>query len=283
MQSLSPRIASGIVVLFAAAILAPAPARAEQLQITVTNDQPTGGFGLAPFWFGVQNGSFTTFTPGGTASSAVASLAQTGSTAALTTLFESQNVGVDTTLTSGGAVAQFVPGQSNSTILNVSNPSADQFLSYAAMFVPSNDFFMANATPLQIFGSNGNFLGPVTINIFASNVWDSDTEVQSTTTALTFIQGQNPGTGTQITNGAVTTLFSEPTAQTFLQSIDGLTTIAGYTISHVPTSGELVATITINAVPEPTPLLMMGIGLAGVFARYGVSRWRSSGRSGRRD
>ena len=148
-----------------------------------------------------------------------------------------------------------MPGQTNSTILNVSNPSADKFLSFAGMVVPSNDFFMGNATPLQIFGAGGNFLGPVTIQIFGSNVWDSDTEAQSTTTALTFIQGQNPGTGTQIMNGAVTSLFGEPGAAAFLQSINGLTTVAGYNISHIPTGTELIATITINAVPEPTPLL----------------------------
>ena len=158
----------------------------------MTNDQPGGGFALAPVWFGVQNGTFTTFTPGSTASSQIATLAQFGNTAPLATLFESENVGVDTTLTSGGSLAQFLPGQSNSTTLNVSNPAVDQFLSFAGMVVPSNDFFMGNATPLQIFNSNGSFKGPMTIKVFGSNIWDSDTEAQSITTALTFIPGPDP-------------------------------------------------------------------------------------------
>jgi hypothetical protein len=279
MQSLSPRALLRIGAAVAA-ILAAFPTRAAEIQITVTNNQPSGGFALAPVWFGVQNGTFTTFTPGQTASSAMATLAQFGNTAPLTSLFESQHVGVDTTLSSGGAVAQFVPGQSNSTILNVSNPAVDQFLSFAGMVVPSNDFFMGNATPLQIFNPDGSFKGPMTISIFGSGIWDSDTEVQSTTTALTFIQGQNPGSGMQITNGAVTSLFNESTAPAFLQSIVGLTTIAGYNISHVPTSSDLLATITISAVPEPASLMMLGVGSVGMLVGCRVVRSRKTGGSG---
>lgn len=264
----------------AAALLMAIPARADEIQITVTNDQPTGGFALAPVWFGVQNGSFTTFTPGQAASSQIATLAQFGNTAPLTTLFNSQNVGVDTTLKSGGSLAQFLPGQSNSTTLNVSNPSADQYLSFAGMVVPSNDFFMGNATPLQIFNASGNFIGPVTIQIYGSNIWDSDTEAQSTSTALTFIAGQSPGTGMQITNGAVTSLFSESTAPGFLQSILGDTTAAGYTISHVPTSDDLLATIQIASVPEPSSILILGIGIAGLLVGRKMAGTRAAGPEG---
>jgi hypothetical protein len=277
MRNVSPRILLRIVAA-AAAISMASPARASQIQITVTNDQPSGGFALAPVWFGVQNGTFTPFTPGSTASSAIATLAQFGNTAPLMTLFESQNVGVDTTLKSGGILVQFLPGQSNSTILNISNPAVDQFLSYAGMVVPSNDFFMGNATPLQIFNANGSFKGPMTIQIFGSNVWDSDTEAQSLTTALTFIAGQTPGSGMQITNGKITSVL--PNSAAFLNSINGLTTAAGYTITNVPTSGQLIATIQISSVPEPASIALFGMGVLGVLLASRSVRSRMSDRLG---
>lgn len=242
-------------------------ARGGDIQITVTNDQPDGGFTLAPIWFGVQDGTFHAFTPGQTASSEIATLAQFGNTAPLSSQFEAANVGVDTTLKSGGSLPQFLPGQSNSTILNVANPGTDQFLSFAGMIVPSNDFFIGNASPMQIFNSNGTFKGPITIQVYGSGIWDSDTEAQSLTTALTFIQGQTPGSGTQITNGMVTSLFNESTASTFLNGIDGKTTAAGYTITHIPTSTDLIATIRISSVPEPSSFLLLGLGAAGLAVR----------------
>ena len=278
MRKVSPRILLRIGAAITAIIMA-SPTRGGDIEIKVTNDQPNGGFALAPVWFGVQNGSFTTFTPGSAASSQLATLAQFGNTAPLSTLFESQNVGVNTTLHSGGSLVQFLPGQSNSTILTVSNPIADEYLSYAGMFVPSNDFFLGNATPLQIFNSNGTFKGPVTINIYGSDIWDSGSEQQSLTTALTFIQGQTPGSGVQ-TSDPVTSLFGESTASTFLQGIDGKTTAAGYVISHIPTSSDLIATIQISSVPEPASIAMLGTGVLGALLGFRTMRSRDRVRIG---
>ena len=251
------------------------PVAAAQIEISVTNNQPDGGFALAPVWLGVQDGSFNAFTPGTTASSQIARLAQFGDTSLLSSQFEAAGVGVDTTLTSGNAIKQFLPGQSNSTILDIASPATDRYFSFAGMVVPSNDFFLGNATPLQIFNADGSFKGPMTILVFGSNLWDSDTEAQSTTTALTFIVGQTPGTGTQITDGTITTVL--PDSAAFLASINGLTTVAGYTITNIPTSDQLVATIRINAVPEPSAVVLFGTGLVGCL--LAVYRNRRRGRS----
>ena len=254
-------------------ILIAVPVQASQLQITVTNDQPSGGFALAPVWFGLQNSSsYSPFTPGSTASSAIATLAQFGNTAPLTSLFSGK--GPETTLTSGNQVKQFLPGQSNSTLINISNPSADQYLSYAGMVVPSNDFFMGNASALQIFNANGTFRGPMTIYVYGSNIWNSDTEAESITQGLTFIAGQHPGTGTQITNGTISTVL--PNSEAFLNSINGLTTVANYTITNVPTSDQLVATIQVNSVPEPASIATLGIGMVGLLIGSRIVRGRKA-------
>jgi hypothetical protein len=267
------RLLLGLGALVAAASIG-SPSQGSELQITVTNDQPSGGFSVGGVWFGVQNGSFTPFTQGGTASSQISTLAQTGNTAPLAALFTGN--GPETTLTSGNSVTQFLPGQSNSTTLSVSNPSADQFLSYAAMVVPSNDFFLGNATPLQIFNSSGAFIGPVTIQVFGSNIWDSDTEVQSTTSGLTFVVGQTPGGGTQISGGSIAPLFSEAGAPSFLQSIEGLSTIGGYTVTSDFGPTDLIATFQINSVPEPTSVVMLGIGAAALLVSRRRARSRKS-------
>ena len=212
MRNVSSRVLLGIGTTVVAILIA-APAPGADISITVTNDQPAGGFALAPVWFGVQNGSFNVFSQGSSASSQIATLAQFGNTAPLASLFAGN--GPETTLKSGGSLIQFLPGQSNSTTLNVSNPTVDRYLSYAGMVVPSNDFFQGNATPLQIFNSNGSFVGPITIKVYGSNVWDSDTEQQSNSVALTFIQGQTPGSGTQITNGGITPFLTELNSASF--------------------------------------------------------------------
>ena len=275
MRNVIPRILLQITAAVAALMIA-SPAPGSVVQITVTNDQPAGGFALAPVWLGVQDGSFQAFSSGSTASSQITSLAQFGNTSPLSSQFDALNVGVDTTLTSGNTLKQFLPGQSNSTTLDISNPATDRFLSFAGMVVPSNDFFLGNATPLQIFNSDGSFKGPMTISIYGSNLWDSDTEAQSITTALTFIQGQTPGSGMQITNGMITTVL--PGSADFLNSINGLVTVVPYTITNVPSSDQLVATIQINSVPEPASIAVFGLGVLGMIVRSRILRSRKAGK-----
>ena len=66
------------------------------------DQQPADGWVRpTPVWFGVQNGSFNVFSQGSTASSAIATLAQFGNTAPLTSLFAGN--GPQTTLWSPGA------------------------------------------------------------------------------------------------------------------------------------------------------------------------------------
>ena len=167
--------------------VAAAQALGGELQITVTNNQPAGGFAISPVWIGVHDGTFKTFDPGAQASAAIQAVAELADTSKITASFAGH--GAQTTV--GGM--PYVPGASVTSTLNVADPTTDRYLSYAAMVVPSNDFFIGNANPtaFPLFDASGNFLGPRTIQIFGANVWDAGTEVNNIAFGAAFIVGDN--------------------------------------------------------------------------------------------
>jgi len=249
-----PAVAAVLALVFAA------NASADVIQISVTNNQPAGGFAFAPVWFGLHDGTYQTFTAGGAASSTIQTTAELGTPSALLTAFAGHG---DQTVVGSAPIG---PGSGGSSVLNVADPSMNRFLSFASMVVPSNDFFMGNADPLafEIFSAAGAFLGPRTIQVYGSNIWDAGTEVNDITFGAAFIVGDDI-TDHVDQGGVIALVFGGPDQASYLNSMLGRATPYGYDISHLISANDLIATIQISSVPEPSSLILLGAGAAGLL------------------
>jgi hypothetical protein len=237
-------------------------ARGGSIKITVANNQPAGGYAVAPVWFGLHDGTFDAFNAGSPASNDVVQVAELGDTGPLMTSFDGN--GPQTTVL--GSLPQFAPGDSSSAILDVADPTMSRFLSFAAMVVPSNDMFLANDNPtaFPIFDAGGHFLGPITIQIFGANLWDAGAEVNNITDGGAFVVGVDAHGGT-VEGGAVHHAFDDPGFSAYLADIHGRMTPIG-PITHDLGPGDLIATFTISAVPEPGSIALVVLGLGGLAA-----------------
>ena len=179
-----------------------------RLTVAVENLAPDQGAIVTPLWFGLHDGSFNTFDPGDPASPAVEIVAEEGfiGLEGLTPDFPSFAgtgfEGVDLTaipilpltissqfanspagerglqgiITPEDSPLGIFPGQEGSRSLTVFDPSSSRFLSYGAMVFPSNDAFIGDESPIELFDEAGNFIG-TSFTILGDQVWDAGTEV----------------------------------------------------------------------------------------------------------
>ncbi len=157
----------------------------EAITVTVTNTLGEGGTFLTPLWFGFHDGStFDLFDVGEAASLGLERLAEDGSVEGIAAEFNAQTGenGEDATIIgANGVPGPIDPGETASFTLNVNFDDVGQgFFTWATMVIPSNDAFLsAPDDPFAdpIFDSDGNFLGPLVIERFGSDVLDAGTEV----------------------------------------------------------------------------------------------------------
>ncbi len=239
----------------------------QQIQIRVENLQPADGFYLTPVWFGIHGGGYDLFDPGAAASAGLEALAEEGMIGGLNTEFDTaQPSGVRGVIANpggfGGAPV-LDPGELGFIDVNVVDTVNNRYFSYASMVIPSNDAFIGNGNPVahELFDALGNFNGPLTIDIFGANIWDSGTEVNDTLGAAFSTIG-----GTSSDENGVVQLHAG------LANFLGTGTAAQTTIGSIPGAGTLLARITITAVPEPSGMLLVVVG--GVLAAS-RRRWRT--------
>ena len=172
----------------AAAMMATTVAHATTLEITVTHNGNTGLF-ITPLYTSFHDGTYDAFNVGDAASDGLAEIAETGSPAA---------IAAERQLAAPGSKGLFLPdgtgpgpifptaagigaGSASGTI-DVDG-AANQYFSFLAMILPSNDHFIGADDPLsyQLFDDFGAFLGPIDINVTGLNVYDAGSEANDAT------------------------------------------------------------------------------------------------------
>ncbi|NJL23505.1 MAG: hypothetical protein HC895_26120 [Leptolyngbyaceae cyanobacterium SM1_3_5] len=168
-----------------------------QITISIENLAPVNGTSLTPFWFGFHDGNFDTYDRGRPASQGVERIAEDGTTEAITQEFNQAGFGTIQGVVAG-ANGPIAPQETaRFTVAVDGRNSQNAYFNYAAMLLPSNDFFVANGNERahQIFDQQGNFLQTDFI-LLGSNVLDAGTEVNDEIPANTaFFGQQTPDTG----------------------------------------------------------------------------------------
>jgi hypothetical protein len=244
---------SGRRALLAAATLAASlPAAALTLDVTVENLAAADGIAFAPLHVGVHGGTFDAFDLGSVAGDAIVSVAEGGAGGAWQAAFAAADPGA----VRGTVGGLLLPGQSATLSLDV-DPLANPYFSFAAMVVPSNDFFIGNDSPMayRLFDAGGQLL-LASISQHARQIWDAGSEVFDPAAAA-FV-GDNGLRSPQ--NSVVAFNFAE------LAAFNGLGTGAGYVFHSGLAADTEVYRISfaVAAVPEPGSYALMGAGLMGV-------------------
>ncbi|MEM7165775.1 MAG: spondin domain-containing protein [Planctomycetota bacterium] len=233
-------------------------ARGESVVVVIENTQELNSFFITPFWISAHDGTFDVWSSGEPAGNfpGLEEIAEEGDTGPIGTAFENSPAGLaggaHTTVAADNIAAPvFSPGESRTMLFDIGDPAVNRYFSYAAMVIPSNDLFIATSVPTthELYDAAGNFTGPLTIEVYGSDVVDGGTEVNDITAGAAF--SALGGTATT-ENNLLADIYDIDPAANYLTSIVGTTTATGATVGSTFTPTTLLARITIKKAPSPT-------------------------------
>ena len=227
-----------------------------EFRIAYANNLPSGGTFTTPLWFGIHDEGFDLFETGEAASEGLEAIAEDGTFDAINAELLAADPGAQAGAAVGSAIPPIGPGDIGSATIDVADPDATMFMSYAAMILPSNDAFIGSANSREIFDGEGNFLGEQNRTFTGADIYDAGTEVNTELDAA-FLNQSAPDTG--IDQGGVIRLHpgfigsrNNPASE-FDQEVLGGTTAAGAVID--PAAGDFtidrdapIGTFHVNAV-----------------------------------
>jgi hypothetical protein len=218
-----------------------AHAAAYDVVVTIQNLVPSNGISFAPMRVGFGNGSFDSFNVGQTAGAAIVSIAEGGSGSAWFPAFAA----ADSSAVTGTVGGLLQSGQSASASFRVDS-AVNAYFTFAAMAVPSNDYFIGNDSPTahRLFDANGNLLLS-TLGIRARDIWDAGSETTDPLASAFLVGGTNNLRTAQ--NGLVESDFLGLTA------FNGLTTAAGYVLNSSLSADTDIYRISFAATAVPLP------------------------------
>lgn len=240
-------------------LLIPASSLGAALRITV---EAPSNIGLAPALLSFHDGSNDFFDTGSNASAGLEALAEVGDTSVLQS---SLATGDNITIANGGP---FAPGSSHSVVINISDTNT--MFSFAAMLLPSNDWFIGNNNAIDISSLiNGGPGSSLTLDF--GRVYDAGTELED----FSFSPGNgiigidtpsSPGGGTATTDPISLVSGADPFGG-FANISPGSFDSSAFDFNAAGVGNTTLGRVTITNIPEPGTVLLGTLGLMGIALR----------------